>query len=403
MHKRYADDNAPGALCKTQEARSINKTNQTSRDLRARLHPATNQRQPEWRPPNKMNQTARKAQPWKRGTIVVLQAALAAAALAFVFHDRDRRREVAQAVRHASVSWLVAGVLCYGVVELLGGLRWWLLLRVQGFRFSWRRATSIFLIGLFLMTFTPGLIGGDAARVLYLIQEAPERKAAAVLAVAMDRLVGLISLILLAALVVLCRYHWLAMTPATAWLEYVTLVILAGSAGVLLLSCVAARLPWLSMLDKNPAAGAKLREIGRTFQAYRRHWPRLIEALLNTLLAHVFYFLTFYCAARALGAFDGPAAKPWHGFWDVFSIMPIVNTLTALPLSFAGIGIRESLFQVLLNDLCGIPAGVGAAIGSLGFAMRAIWGLPGGVLLLRYRAPGKERHGVAASGVSGLR
>ena len=83
--------------------------------------------------------------------------------------------------------------------------------------------------------------------------------------------------------------------------------------------------------------------------------------------------------------------------------MPIVNTLTALPLSFAGIGIRESLFQVLLNDLCGIPAGVGAAIGSLGFAMRAIWGLPGGVLLLRYRAPGKERHGVAASGVSGLR
>ncbi len=65
--------------------------------------------------------------------------------------------------------------------------------------------------------------------------------------------------------------------------------------------------------------------------------------------------------------------------------MPIVNTLTALPISLAGIGIRESLFQVLLHDLCGIPAGVGAAIGSLGFAMRAVWGLPGGVLLLRYR------------------
>lgn len=337
-----------------------------------------------------MNQTASRAQPWKRGVIITIQAALAVGVLAFIFRDRDRRREMEQAVRHASIAWLVAGILCYGVVELLGGLRWYLLLRVQGFRLSWRRATSIFLIGLFFLTFTPGLIGGDAARALYVIRETPERKADAVLVVAMDRLMGLISLILLAALVVLCRYHWLAMTPATRWLEYVTLLILAGAVGTLILSLLMARLPWLSMLEKYPAGGAKLREIGEAFHAYCRHWPRMIQALLNTVTAHIFYFLTFYCAARALGAFDGPSGKPWQGFWDVFSIMPIVNTLTGLPISFAGIGIRESLFQVLLNDLCGIASGVGAAIGSLGFAMRAIWGLPGGLLLLRYRA-GKER------------
>ena len=112
----------------------------------------------------------------------------------------------------------------------------------------------------------------------------------------------------------------------------------------------------------------------------------MIEALANTVAAHFFYFLTFYCAARALGAFSGPDGAGWKGFWDIFCIMPIVNTLTALPISLAGIGIRESLFQVLLKDLCGIPGGVGAAIGSLGFVMRAVWGLPGGWLLLRYRA-----------------
>jgi len=304
------------------------------------------------------------------------------------------------AVRHASLSWLVAGLLCYGVVEVLGGLRWLLLLRVQGFRLSWRRATSIFLIGLFLLTFTPGLIGGDAARVLYVIQEAPERKAQAILAVAMDRLMGLVSLILLAALAVLCRYHWLAMTPATSWLEYVTLMILACSAGALILSCLMARLPWLSILEKNPVMGEKLRDVGATFRAYRRHWPRMIQALLNTLAAHIFYFLTVYCAARALGAFDGPGSKPWHGFWDVFCIMPIVNTLTALPISLAGIGVRETLFQVLLNDLCGIAAGVGAAIGSLGFTMRVVWGLPGGLLLLRYRASERRAAPLEVAGSS---
>jgi uncharacterized protein (TIRG00374 family) len=336
---------------------------------------------------------AGKVRRWKSTVIVALQGVLALGVLAFIFHDHKRRHEMEAAVRHASVSWMVAGVISYGIVELLGGLRWYLLLRVQGFRISWRRATSIFLIGLFFMTFTPGLIGGDAARVLYVIQEAPERKADAVLVVAMDRLMGLISLILLAALAVICRYSWLAMTPATSWLEYVTLLILAGSTAALTLSALATRLPWLSMLEAHPRIGEKLRETAEAFRAYRRHWPRMIHALLNTLAAHLFYFLTFYCAARALGAYDGTQENPWRGLWDLFCIMPIVNTLTALPISFAGIGIRESLFQVLLNDLCGIAAGVGATIGSLGFAMRAVWGLPGGFLLLRYRASGRKREG----------
>lgn len=162
-----------------------------------------------------MNETARQAHPWKPRAIFIAQAVLAVAVLAFVFRDQHRRHEVAQAVRHASVAWLVAGIFCYGVVELLGGLRWHLLLRVQGFRLGWRKATSIFLMGLFLLTFTPGLIGGDALRVLLVIREAPERKADAVLVVAMDRLMGLISLTLMAAVVVLCRYRWLATSPAT--------------------------------------------------------------------------------------------------------------------------------------------------------------------------------------------
>ncbi len=338
-----------------------------------------------------MNRTAQKAPRWKSAVIAIVQGVLAVAMLGFIFHDHARRHEMEEAVRHASITWLVAGVLCYGVVEVLGGLRWYLLLRVQGFRLSWRRATSIFLIGLFFMTFTPGLIGGDAARILYVIQEAPERKADAVLVVAMDRLMGLISLILLAALVVLCRYQWLAMTPATSWLEYVTLLILAGSLGALILSSLAARLPWLSMLERHPRVEEKLRETAEAFRAYRRHWPKMIQALLNTVVAHFFYFLTFYCAARALGAFGGPGDSTWRSLWDVFCIMPIVNTLTALPISFAGIGLRESLFQVLLNDLCGVAPGVGAAIGSLGFAMRVVWGIPGGFLLLRYRASQGKR------------
>ncbi|HEX4086808.1 MAG TPA: lysylphosphatidylglycerol synthase transmembrane domain-containing protein, partial [Chthoniobacteraceae bacterium] len=266
-----------------------------------------------------MNPTARKRAAIKKWVIISLQGLLAIGALYFVFQNKERRREVAEAVRRASVTWMAAGVLTYGLVETLGGVRWVLLLRVQGFRLSWGRATTIFLIGLFMMTFTPGLIGGDAARVYLVIQEAPERKMAALMAVAMDRLMGLVSLILLAALVVACRYHWLAKTPATSWLEYVTLLILAGAAGVLLLSWLMSCLPRLAILDKYPVIGARLRNIQRTFRAYKQHWFLLIAALANTVAAHLLYFLTFYCAARALGAFGGP--HRWRGMWDLFSVM----------------------------------------------------------------------------------
>lgn len=191
-HKKCGDDSGPRAVCKTRTPRKENKRPRNhgapSGGLRQGPHPATNQRRDVF--PFVMKQTGRTPQRWKRGALVIIQAVLAVGVLAYIFQDRDRRREVGQAVRHASVTWLAAGVVCYGLVEVLGGLRWYLLLRVLGFRLSWRRATSIFLIGLFLTTFTPGLIGGDAARALYVIQEAPERKADAVLTVATDRLMG---------------------------------------------------------------------------------------------------------------------------------------------------------------------------------------------------------------------
>ena len=76
---------------------------------------------------------------------------------------------------------------------------------------------------------------------------------------------------------------------------------------------------------------------------------------------------------------------------DVFSIMPIENTLTALPVSFAGVGLRESLFQTLLHNLAGTDPGVGALIGSLGFLTKALWARPGAVVFLAYGLAARRR------------
>ena len=43
---------------------------------------------------------------------------------------------------------------------------------------------------------------------------------------------------------------------------------------------------------------------------------------------------------------------------DFLSIMPLVNTITGIPISFGGVGVRETLFQTLLEQLAHVPAGL---------------------------------------------
>src|SRR5438067_10192701 len=165
-----------------------------------------------------------------------LQIAITLGILIFLFHDSAKRAQMAEALRRADWHWLLAGVFAYGAVEILGAIQWQLLLRIQGFRLPWVQATSIFFIGVFFTLFTPGLIAGDAMQIFYLVKAKPEKKASAVLVVVMDRILGLLALVVLATVIAAARFRWLRGTSVTARLFDLTIILLA----VGLLSLIAA-------------------------------------------------------------------------------------------------------------------------------------------------------------------
>ena len=62
--------------------------------------------------------------------------------------------------------------------------------------------------------------------------------------------------------------------------------------------------------------------------------------------------------------------------------MPIVNAITGLPISLSGIGVRESLLEVLFKDLCDLPSVIGVSISVIGYSYFVLFGVIGGIVYL---------------------
>ncbi len=310
----------------------------------------------------------------RRAALILLQLLVTAAGIFYVFHDPQKQAQIGEALRAADWRWLAMGWFCYGSVETLATVRWRMLLRVQGVILRWRRAGAIVVIGLFFNMFLPGLVGGDAMRLYFVFKEAPRRKARVTLSVAMDRLLGLWSILFLALVVVLTRFDWLRQSPATAHVTYLALAILGGISLLvfLLLGAIGFRL--LPKLPRRLPFRQALVEAGKALHLYRAHLGTVGLGFALTIASHLLYYLSFYCAAHALASRTGHGP----GVFDFLSIMPLVNTITGIPISFGGLGVRETLFQTLLSRLAGVPAALAALSASLGYIIQASWGLVGG-------------------------
>jgi uncharacterized protein (TIRG00374 family) len=317
----------------------------------------------------------------KRTLLTALQIAITAGILWLVFRDPHKRAEMAAALSHANPLWLILGFAFYGAVELCAAVRWQILLRVQNVHLSWARTFALVMVGLFFNFFIPGGTGGDAVKIYYLLKETPGHRAGAVLSVLVDRLIGLCALILLAAALIAMKWSWLMSDPETAHWVAVTLVVLGGGLLFLATSFVITSFQLVHKLPVRFPGRDRLAELALAYRHYGRRWRTSLAAFVLSLVAHAGYWGTFYCAARS---FATPATK-LPTFAEFFAIMPIVGTITALPISLGGIGWREVLFQTFLSNLCDASEGVAVAISSSGYFLTLGWGLIGGLMYLAYR------------------
>jgi uncharacterized protein (TIRG00374 family) len=314
----------------------------------------------------------------KRAGIMLLQVTVTSAGLWYVFHDPQRRAQIAAALRHADFGWVLLGWVFYAVVEALATVRWQILLRIQGIRISWFQAGAIVMIGLFFNQFLPGGVGGDAMRVYLIFKQAPAKKIGGTLAVAMDRLLGLLTIVFLSAVSFALRFRWLTRSGTSLHIEYIALALLGAGLALVVLFFWLARSGLLRRLPKSVPFRNAVIQSGVALLRYRAYPQAMALAFLITVVSHLAYYTSFFCAGQALrGTTEHAASLP-----DILSIMPLVNTITSVPVSLGGLGIRETLFQELLGSLSHVPPAIAAFTASLGYANQISWALVGGVIFL---------------------
>src|SRR5438067_1519746 len=320
----------------------------------------------------------------KKILVTLFQLTVTIAVLYWVYHDPNRRAQMAEAIRDAQYHWVVFGILAYVVVEIAAAFRWHVLLKVQRIHLGFLRLSGLFLIGMFYNQFLPGGTGGDIMKSYYLLKETPDNKAGALLAVVFDRFIGLVALVAITATLIGLRYDFLSQKPETRNLLWLLLIILGSSVLFLVSTVVISGFKLLHSLPARFPGRDRLIEISAAYHLYAHHWQATLVAFGASVVAHLATFATFLCAAYALGA-----PVPIVNF---FAVMPVERTISALPISFAGIGLREKVLQIMLNGLCGVPEAKAILIGSLSFLIILLCCLPGAVVYLFYKPSGAVEH-----------
>lgn len=320
----------------------------------------------------------------KKILVTLFQLSVTIAVLYWVYHDPNRRAQMAEAIRNAQYRWVVIGILAYGIVEISAAIRWHVLLKVQGIHLSFLRLSGLFLIGMFYNQFLPGGTGGDIMKSYYLLKETPDKKAGALLAVVFDRFIGLVALVAITGTLIGLRYDFLAQTAETRQLLWFLLFLLGSSILFLFSTFIISGFNLFHSLPEKFPGREKLIEIAAAYHLYAHHWRATLVAFGASIVAHLATFATFLCAAYALGA-----AVPLVNF---FAIMPVERTISALPISFAGIGLREKVLQIMLSGLCGVPEAKAILIGSLSFLIMLVCCLPGAIVYLFYKPSGAVAH-----------
>ena len=319
--------------------------------------------------PDQAAESAPPARTRRKTLIFILKGVISVGLLALLISRSDAPRLWAY-VGTASIAWLTSALGLYLLMVLASAWRWGLLLDAQGVPVPARTLAGSFLVATFFNNFLPSNIGGDVVRIADTARPAGS-KTLATAVVLVDRGIGLLGLVLLAAVAgsvvgdtgaspVPASLLWAAFGGAT----------LAAAPALLAPAWVIRLLGPLRRL--NPEwVGARLNRLAEVLDNFRQAPIALVGCFAGAVLVQVILVAFYAAIAHAIGI----AISPWH----MAVLVPVSFLVQMLPLSVNGFGLREATFSFYFTRL-GLPIEAALVISLLGAGLVMLFSLTGAVV-----------------------
>ncbi len=308
----------------------------------------------------------------------LLKFALTALCLWWAFSQVKWDSSIFQKPGAIDYRWCIAGVSLAGVSIVFLALRCWFFLRGQSLNVTIPRIIELTMIdSLFSLASVSGL-GGDAARIILLMRDHPGKKLVIALAVMADHLAGLVSIALLFFIISAVRFDSLvAQSLLGRGIIEFAWFYLGGGLAMVAMIFICASPPMHARIHRNGrfARWPIMKKVPELYDIYRQKWKYALGGLIASFLMFFAFFSSYYCGMRAVGGQAEYAA--------VVSAMPVIDSISGLPISIAGVGVREKLFEVLMHDLAGVPPETAVAASLVGFGCNVFWACIGALFFLK--------------------
>ncbi|MCC7191105.1 MAG: flippase-like domain-containing protein [Anaerolineales bacterium] len=276
--------------------------------------------------------------------------------------------EIARAFSRINPLYLLAFFALYFFSVSLQAVRWQVLLKAWDLTQSFGVLLRRILIGLFFNNFLPGSLGGDAFR-LYAGGRDTGKVEAVAATIFYERVLSYASLVTLGLGALSFRFDL-----ARDWLFWLLLGgVFLALVGITTISTIPSFGKWAEgFVSRFPfAEKMRLKEWVRSFRFKVSHPAMLAGVFLISFLIQLADIFSFWVV--------GVAIQLPVKFTDLLLFVPLLYLAILLPLSFNGIGIRESVF-VIFAASWGITSADAVAFSLTVFALGLAGSLVGGII-----------------------
>jgi hypothetical protein len=299
-------------------------------------------------------------------TIRILRWTIPPAIVAYLVYDVQRQDSFDQ-IWYGPKNWALLGValLVFLAAQLLTIVRWYWLVRALDLPFRWNDALRLGFLGYLLTFVSLGAVGGDLLKAFFVAREQPGRRVEAFATVIVDRILGLYSLLLLAAVSILVSGIWQSPPSAAVGILCQTVfgtTVVATVAILFVLSLGGHRARGLlDRLARVPKVGALLKPLAGAVQVYRRDLVTVATSIVVGLFSQFLLAACIWAIAAALLP-DAPSMG------EHLILVPLALLTTVLPLPGYGLGAFEMAVEFLYRHVGSSAAGGGLLV-ALGFRL----------------------------------